>query len=163
MAKYISILFLFVCFNSISQNQVPKEIVENVFNEIKIEKHRGTFEFNSEKSWKFNNSDSVYFKQDTLIGIMNKSGKYLSSRKTVNWYFYKKNKFTKRSESFYYRSIERSAIRFPDDYFSIKIYAKQNETRIDVFGNDNIIVESFNVIAIEINNEYSKVVLVRRL
>jgi hypothetical protein len=56
----------------------------------------------------------------------------------------------------------RSTTKFPDNYFSIAIYTVENEIIIDVLRNDKMIMESFKVFNVEENDEYNKVVLIRR-
>lgn len=162
MKKILLLFLLLSSSNMLAQKQVTKKLVEKIFLESKVKISKGSFSLPANSSWKFNNIDSLYFKQDTLTAFRYKSGKHKSPCEAVDWTFYSKNKFILGKESLCKEPPRRSTTKFPENYFSIAIYIVENEIMIDVLRNDKMIMESFKVFNVEENDEYNKVVLIRR-
>ena len=131
--------------------------IENI-----AKRKNGSISLPSSNSWVFNNSDSLYFKLDTLIATRNKASKSKSLCESVDWTFYQKNAFILGKESNCKEPPTRSVTKYPEDYFTIAIYKVDEEVMIDVLRNDKMIVESFIVKEIDDQEDYTKLKLIRR-
>lgn len=162
--KKLQFLFIFFLFPLLllSQNKIPKSTVQKIIKDSKVKMNHGTITLNSIKSWKFNNIDSLYFKSDTLIAIQNKINIQNNFCEIIDWTFYRKNAFIMGRSSYCKEPPSRLVTKYPEDYFTIAIYQVENKTMIDMFKNDKMIVESFNVIDIENDEKFITIKLVRR-
>jgi len=162
--KTLQILFIFLLFPLllISQNKISKSVVQKIIKESQVQKKNGRISLPSTKSWKFNNVDSLYFKTDTLIAIQNKTNTQNDFCEFIDWTFYRKNSFILGNTSYCKEPPSRFVTKYPEDYFTIAVYKVENKTMIDMLRNDKMIVDSFNVIEIENNDEFVKIKLVRR-
>lgn len=159
--KLLCIVFLLpICL--FAQSRITKSILQKIIRDSQVEMHNGKFTLPSNKSWEFNNADSLYYKQDTLTAILYKSSKHKSLCELVDWTFYRKNTFILGNESNCKEPPTRKVEKYPKDYFTIAIYTFENETMIDVLRYDKMIVESFIVMNIEENQECTKIKLIRR-
>lgn len=146
----------------LSQNKISKSEVQKIIKDSQAAKKDGSISLPSIKSWKFNNVDSLYFKSDTLIAIQNKTNTQNDFCKFIDWTFYQKNAFILGSESLCKEPPTRSVTKYPEDYFTIAVYQVEDKIMIDMLRYDKMVVDSFNVIEIENNNEFLKIKLVRR-
>jgi hypothetical protein len=165
MKKCVLLLLLsLTSIDSGAQNKITVESVKLLFQKSKDKLQNGNFIYPTNNTWEFENSkDSLYFKQDTLTGIFYKSGKHKSLCEAVTWTFHKDNEFVIHRESLCKEPPTISALKFPDDYFSIAVYKVKNEIMIDVLRrNDKMIMESFKIITIIETKEYCKIILRRR-
>ena len=145
-----------------SQNNISKKKVQNFFKDIIVHKKKGKFSIPASESLIFNNIDSSYYKKDTIIAFRYKS-KYKDLCESTKWTFYKENNFIRSSSSLCKEPPTNSATKYPNDYYSIAIYNVENEIIFDVLRNDKMIMESFKVIHLEENENYSSITLIRRL
>ncbi|RYJ36441.1 hypothetical protein NU08_4507 [Flavobacterium anhuiense] len=159
--QFLFIVFL-LPFLLLSQNKISKSEVQKIIKESQIQKKNGRISLPSIKSWKFNNTDSLYFKSDTLIAIQNKTNTQNDFCEFIDWTFYRKNAFILGNTSYCEEPHSRLVTKYPEDYFYIAVYQIENRTMIDMLRNDKMIVDSFNVIEIENNDEFLKIKLVRR-
>jgi hypothetical protein len=163
MRKYKLLNFIFLLPISLfAQSAITESSVQKLFNNSRVEKHNGKFMLPSDKSWNFNNADSLYYKQDTITAILYKSTKHKNLCEMVNWTFYRKNAFIKGRESLCKEPPRKSVTKNPDDYFKIAIYNVAKETMIDVLRYDKMIVESFKVLNILESDEFTEIKLARR-
>jgi len=162
--KKLQFFFIFFLFPLLllSQNKISKSEVQKIIKDSQVAKKNGSISLPSIKSWKFNNVDSLYFKSDTLIAIQNKTNIQNPFCEYMDWTFYRKNAFILGNTSYCEEPPSRLVTKYPEDYFTIAIYQVENKTMIDMLRNDKMIVDSFNVIEIENNNEFLKIKLVRR-
>lgn len=158
---YFSLLLLSpVCL--IAQATITESSLKKTLKESIVKKKNGRFTISSDQCLNFINTDSLYYKQDTINAIHYKSGKYKSHCESIIWIFYRKNAFILGSESLCKEPATRSVTKYPHDYFTIAIYKVENEIMIDVFDQNKIIVESFKVLEIKNNNDYDEIILKRR-
>ncbi len=155
-------LFLLAPICLIAQTTITEAFAKKIFNESIVKKKNGHFTMSSNQSWNFINNNNSYRKQDTLSAIYYKSDKNKKPCESIDWTFYHKNAFILGSESLCKEPPSRSATKYPEDYFKITIYKVENEIMIDVFDQNKIIVESFKILAININNDYNEIILKRR-
>lgn len=156
---YIAFLIPICLF---AQVRPDKSIVQKILRKSKTDMKNGKMSLPSDKSWKFNNADSLYFKQDTLNAFVYKSSKHKNFCQLIDWTFYRNNAFILGQESNCNEPSIRKVSKHPNDYFTLAVYSVKNETMIDILRYDKIIVESFIVMGIEENNDYSNIKLVRR-
>ncbi|MGN7809964.1 MULTISPECIES: hypothetical protein [Flavobacterium] len=154
------VLLIPIC--SFAQVRPEKSEVQKIIRNSKVEMKKGKFSLPSDKSWKFNNADSLYFKQDTLNAFVYKSSKHKNFCQLIDWTFYRNNAFILGQESSCDEPSTRKVLKHPSDYFTLAVYSVKNETMIDILRYDKMIVESFIVIGIEENNDYSNIKLIRR-
>lgn len=159
--QFLFIVFL-LPFLLLSQNKISKSEVQKIIKDSQAAKKDGSISLPSIKSWKFNNTDSLYFKSDTLIAIQNKTNTQNDFCEFIDWTFYRKNAFILGNTSYCEEPPSRLVTKYPEDYFYIAVYQIENRTMIDMLRNDKMIVDSFNVIEIENNDEFLKIKLVRR-
>ena len=159
--KLIYIIFL-IPISLFAQSGPTKSAIQKIIRSSQVEIKNGKFSLPSNKSWKFNNIDSLYFKQDTLTALVHKSTKHKSLCELVDWTFYRKNAFILGKESNCKEPPSRKVTQHPKDYFTIAIYRVENETMIDILRFDKIIVESFKVLDIFENEDVTKIKLYRR-
>ena len=164
MRKHIFILLLFTTISTLAQDKVTVASVKQLFQNSQDNLQNGKFVYPTDKTWVFeNNKDSLYFKRDTLVGIFHKIGKRKSLCESVTWTFHKKDEFVIHRESMCKEPPSISAIKFPDDYFSIAVYKVKQEIMIDILRrNDRMIMESFKIVSLEEKKDFNKIVLQRR-
>lgn len=155
-------LFLLAPICLIAQTTITEAFAKKIFNESIVKKKNGRFTMSSNQSWNFINTNNLYRKQDTLSAIYYKFDNKKSPCESIIWTFYRKNAFILGSESLCKEPARRSVIKYPQDYFKIAIYKVENEVMIDVFDQNKIIVESFKILEININNDYNEIILKRR-
>jgi hypothetical protein len=160
--KLINIVFLFpICL--FAQIKPTKSIIQKIVNNSIVEMEKGKFSLPSNKSWGFNNIDSLYFKIDTLNAFVYKEGTiHKSLCEVVDWTFYRKNAFIFGQGSNCKEPTTRKVIRNPKDYYTISIYTVENETMIDILRDDKMIVESFIIKEISETEDCTEIKLVRR-
>ncbi|MCZ8297805.1 MAG: hypothetical protein O9297_11375 [Flavobacterium sp.] len=160
--KLIYILFLFpICL--FAQIKPTKYTLQKIVKNSVVEMKNGKLSLPSNKSWEFNNIDSLYFKKDTLNAFVYKKGtKHKSLCEVVDWTFYRKNALVFGQGSNCKEPPTRKVTRNPEDYYTITIYTVENETMIDVLRFDKMIVESFIVIEVSETEDYTEIKLVRR-
>jgi hypothetical protein len=159
--KLISIFFL-ISISLFAQNEPTKSTIQKIIRSSQVEMKNGKFSLPSNKSWEFNNIDSLYFKQDTLNALVYKSSKHKSLCELVDWTFYRKNAFILGQESNCKEPPSRKVTQHPKDYFTIAIYKVENETMMDVLRNDKMIVESFKILNVIESQEFTEIKLYRR-
>ncbi len=161
--KLIFIVFLFpICL--FAQIKPTKSTIQKIVKNSIVEMKKGKFSLPSNKSWKFNNIDSLYFKKDTLNAFLFKEGtKHKSLCEVIDWTFYRKNTFVFGQESNCKAPPTRKATRYPKDYYTIAIYTVENETMIDILNYDKMIVESFILIELSETEDCTEIKLVRRV
>jgi hypothetical protein len=160
--KLISLVFLFpICL--FAQIKPTKSTLQKVVKNSVVEIKKGKLNLPYNKSWEFNNIDGLYFKKDTLNACVYKEGsKHKSLCEVVDWTFYNKNAFVLGQESNCKEPPTRKATQSPKDFYKIAIYTVENETMIDVFSYDKMIVESFIAIEVSESQSCTKIKLVRR-
>jgi len=160
--KLIYIVFLFpICL--FAQIKPTKSTIQKIVKNSVVEMKNEKLSLPSNKSWEFNNIDSLYFKKDTLNAFMYKEGtKHKSLCEVVDWTFYRKNAFAFGQGSNCKEPPTRKVTRNPKDYYTIAIYTVENETMIDILRYDKMIVESFIVIEVSEAEDYTEIKLVRR-
>lgn len=160
--KLIYIVFLFpICL--FAQITPTKCLIQKIVKNSIVEKKKGKFILPSNKSWEFNNIDSLYFKKDTLNAYVYKEGiKHKSLCEVVDWTFYRKNAFVFGLESNCKEPPTRKVTRKPNDYYNFAIYKVENQTMIDILNFDKMIVESFIVLEIPEIEDCTEIKLVRR-
>ena len=155
-------LFLLAPICLIAQTIIAESSVKKILKESIVKKKNGRFAMSSDQSWNFINTDSLYYKQDTISAIYYKFAKHKRICESVNWTFYRKNAFILGSESLCKEPPTRSVTKYPQDYFTIAIYKVENEIMIDFFDQNKIIVESFKILEINNNNDSNEIILKRR-
>lgn len=160
--KLTYIVFLFpICL--FAQIKPTKSTIQKVVKNSVVEMEKGKLNLPSNKSWEFNNIDSLYFKKDTLNAFVYKEGtKHKSLCEVVDWTFYRKNAFVFGQGSNCKEPTTRKVTRNPKDYYTISIYTVENETMIDILRYDKMIVESFIVIEVSETEDCTEIKLVRR-
>jgi hypothetical protein len=159
--KLISIIFL-ISISLFAQNEPTKSTIQKIIRSSQVEMKNGKFSLPSNKSWEFNNIDSLYFKQDTLTALVYKSSKHKSLCELVDWTFYRKNAFILGQESHCKEPPSRKVTQHLKDYFTIAIYRVENETIMDVLSFDKMIVESFKILNVIESQEFTEIKLYRR-
>jgi len=133
--KLIYIAFLIpICL--FAQSGPEKTAVQKIIKSSKVEMKNGKLSLPSDKSWKFNNVDSLYFKQDTLNAFIYKSSNNKSLCELVDWTFYRKNAFILGKEFTCKEPTFRKVSRHPNDYFTLAVYTVENQTMIDILRYD---------------------------
>ena len=160
--KIIYIVFLFpICL--FAQIKPTKSTLQIIIKNSVVEMKKGKLSLPSDKSWEFNNIDSLYFKKDTLNAFVYKEGtKHKSLCEVVDWTFYRKNAFVFGQGSNCKEPTTRKVTRNPKDYYEIAIYNVVNETMIDILRSDKMIVESFIVVEVSETENCTEIKLVRR-
>lgn len=160
--KLIYVIFLFpICL--FAQIKPTKTTIQKIVKNSIVEMKKGKFKLPSNKSWKFNNIDSLYFKKDTLNAFLYKEGtKHKSLCEVIDWTFYDKNAFVFGQESNCKEPPIRNVTQNPQDYFTVAFYTVENETMIDILNYDKMIVESFIILEVFIETDYTEIKLARR-
>jgi hypothetical protein len=160
--KIIYIVFLFsICL--FAQIKPTKSTLQKIIKNSVVEMKKGKLSLPTDKSWEFNNIDSLYFKKDTLNAFVYKEGtKHKSLCEVVDWTFYRKNAFVFGQGSNCKEPTTRKVTRNPKDYYGIAIYNVENETMIDILSSDKMIVESFIVVEVSETENCTEIKLVRR-
>ncbi|WP_298121119.1 hypothetical protein [Flavobacterium sp.] len=160
--KLIYIVFLFpICL--VAQIKPTKSSIQKIVKTSIVEMKKGKFSLPSNKSWEFNNIDSLYFKKDTLNAYVYKEGtKHKRLCEVIDWTFYRKNAFVLGQGSNCKEPTTRKVTRTPKDYYKIAIYNVENESVIDILRYDKMIVESFIVTELYEAEDFTEIKLVRR-
>ncbi|MFN5773800.1 hypothetical protein, partial [Flavobacterium sp.] len=116
--KLIYILFLFpICL--FAQIKPTKYTLQKIVKNSVVEMKNGKLSLPSNKSWEFNNIDSLYFKKDTLNAFVYKKGtKHKSLCEVVDWTFYRKNALVFGQGSNCKEPPTRKVTRNPEDYYT---------------------------------------------
>jgi hypothetical protein len=146
-----------------AQIKPTKSTIQKIAKNSIVEMKKGKFNLPSNKSWEFNNMDSLYLKKDTLNAFVYKEGtKHKSLCEVVDWTFYLKNAFVFGQGSNCKEPTTRKVTRNPKDYYTVAIYTVENETMMDILRYDKMIVESFTVIEVLVSKYCTEIKLVRR-
>lgn len=146
-----------------AQIKPTKSSIQKIVKNSIVEMKKGKFSLPSNKSWEFNNIDSLYFKKDTLNASVYKEGtKHKSLCEVVDWTFYRKNAFVLGQGSNCKEPATRKVTRNPKDFYKIAIYTVENETMIDILSYDKMIVESFILIEVSEAEDCTEIKMVRR-
>ena len=161
--RTLILILIFISTNVFAQQRITKSSIKQTFRESKDKKRNGRFHYPTDNTWKFNNKDSIYFKQDTLIAIFYKAGKRKDLCESVTWTFHRNDEFVMHKEFLCKEPPTISALKFPNDYYKIAVYEVDNEVMIDFLRlSDKMIMDSFHVIKLEKTNTFNKIILRRR-
>ncbi|MCX2575367.1 hypothetical protein [Pedobacter sandarakinus] len=160
MTKYLLFITFIFPIYLFGRNGITKTLLKKIIKESKLEIKNGKFSLPSSRPWQFDNTDSSCFKKDTLTTYSYNTSKQKDLCKVVDWTFYHENASIFGNESNCKEPPIRSVEKYLSEYFTIAIYNVENELMIDLLGiEDRMIWESFIVIEIENNKDYSKIMI----
>lgn len=159
----VLLLFVELCFSqnaSISKNQVL-----SLFKRTIVQTKKGIIQVNS-NPWFADNTDNLYFKNDTII-LKNARSFKREYCKIVIWNFYKKNAFVIGYADYCNEPPTREVTK-QENWIKKRIEESQRDLVIELY-NQNILIDKFKVLSIEENesncdeNEYEYVLKILRL
>lgn len=104
--------------------------------------------------WLICNSDSSFFKSDTLLLIQNNPNQNFARKKCcafIGWTFYKNNKFV-QSDIDYCSEPPTSRVTTKNDFYTIKVAKINTKTIIETYRN-NKLIDSFIVLGYKTFND----------
>lgn|GEM_PF-1612500 len=160
MNSFIKILiFLLVSFSAFSQNnEFSKSDLKRLFKKSILQNSKKSISTYS-NPWVSDNTDSLYYKSDTIKLYGFKTKPYLADFcESVNWSFYEKSKFFLAKAHF---CKEPPTVTANAEHFNIKFLKTKTEFIIELY-KLNILTDKFKVLEI-INNDLQKTIILKRL
>ena len=129
-----------------------KKVLE-IFKSSIIQSSKSKIEADS-NPWLSNNSDSSFFKSDTVFLIQNNPNQNYARKKScafIGWTFYKKNRFIQLDID-YCNEPPTRRVTTTNDFYSMTITEEYNNTIIKTYRKDKLI-DSFRVLGYKIFND----------
>jgi hypothetical protein len=139
------------CFGQ--ESTITTENVSKLFKSSIRQSSKSKIEADS-NPWLICNSDSSFFKSDTLLLIQNNPNHNFVRKKCcafIGWTFYKNNKFV-LSDINYCSEPPTSKVTTINDFYSIKV-AKINTTTVIETYRNNMLIDSFIVLGYKTFND----------
>lgn len=155
MRKILTYTLIFTSLICYSQN-IQKNVLLDVFEKSIVQNIKGKISTKS-NPWFTNNTDSLYFKNDTIV-FTNANSYRRDYCKVINWSFNEKDKFV-LSDANYCNEPPLTRVNTSKDWFEVKF---EEENNILKLYNDNNLITQFKVLEI-ITNESKTILKLFRL
>jgi hypothetical protein len=156
MKAILTYTLIFACFICYSQNiNIEKNVLFDVFEKTIVQNSKNIISTAS-NPWFTNNTDSIYFKSDTVVFI-NANSYRREYCKVINWNFYDRNKFV-LSDADYCNEPPLVKVNTTKDWFEVKF---EEEGNILKLYNDKNLISEFEVLEISLDESQSILKLLR--
>ena len=145
--QIVFLLFLIFQVSYSQEIKISKNSLSKVFEQTIIQTKKGIIQTDS-IPWFTDNSNDVYFKNDTITFVNAKTFKR-DFCKIINWTFYKKDSFVIGNADYCNEPPSKRAIK-STDWINLKNYNYENDLILELY-NQNKLIEKFKVLSIQKN------------